>query len=412
MDSTDQIRKLIASGDYYLALGVDPRASRLDIEVTSARTIDDHSELAAALGWVTQVITDPEKHKIYGIACRFRDDVLRSLDERYGDDFSLVVSECPAAAWVECQNLLRCNFEKGDIKIGPRAAASLAAHGLEWVMEAVVNNRLNVLRCEEYEREAGSATRIITLLDCPDCGTSRWLSCKECGGSGRLAPDTEGPPVLVLAGDVWADDFDYLDEDEGEECPRCEGAGSLPCDCSDEYTFRVPRDAAAGAVLHGRGERTGKSCYVVLERPAATVRPYLTLIGIYQTYPIHKQFPELEADMTFEEAEAYTAKGYTACFLGLIVCGAVIGLFFGSWWVGALASLPLSVTSFINRRFLFRPKLQKTLMVSAVGMMPVVGMLAGYFTASWKSGLVIGGILSVIMLLMSLVLLRIARMVM
>lgn len=410
MDSTDQIKKLIASGDYYLALGVDPGASRLDIEVTSARTIDDHSELAATLGWVTQVITDPEKHKIYGIACRFRDAVLRSLDGRYGDDFSLVVPKCQVVAWIECQNLLRCNFEKGDIKIGPTAAASLATHGLEWIMEAVVNNRLSVIRCDEYERKVGAATRIIALVNCPDCGTSRWLSCAECGGSGRLAPDTVEPTVLVLADDFRAGDFEYLDK--GEECPQCEGAGSLPCDCSDEYTFRVPRDAAAGAVLHGRGNRTGKSCYVLLERPTVTVRPYFTLFAIYHTYSINKQFPALEADMTFEEAEAYIAIGYIVWFSGLIVCGAVIGSFFGSWWVGALTGLPLSVVSLVNRQFFFRPNLQKALILSAVGMMPVVGMLAGYFIASWKSGLAIGGTLSVFMLVVSLVFLRIARAVM
>src|SRR5262245_39766315 len=128
MDETVRIKNLIDDGEYLPAIGVSDFAGRMEMEIAVARLSQESPDLGGALSGIIQVVTDKAKKEIYDIACEFRDDVIDSLIRDQGEDILEWLPNYRSWIWTNCQRLLRCDFEKGDVKIGPIAAASLAEH--------------------------------------------------------------------------------------------------------------------------------------------------------------------------------------------------------------------------------------------------------------------------------------------
>ena len=119
----DEIVRTIAEGRYYEALGVPESADRLQIEGAAARLGDERQDIAQAVSGIVQLLTVPEKLAIYRIACQFRDAVIDDLRlQQLGADFLDPRRRAATTAWSSVQRLLRCDGEKGSVRIGPRAA--------------------------------------------------------------------------------------------------------------------------------------------------------------------------------------------------------------------------------------------------------------------------------------------------
>ena len=390
MEQIEKIKNLLAEGEYFQVIGVDRYAKRLEIETNSARLSEEHPELAGILSGITQVITDPDKHKIYALVCKHRDLVMQSLIERFGDDFLKAVPHCRRIIWSEYQTLLRCDFAKGSAQIGPRAAASIARRGQEWMIESITNHYLPLIQINENEKFTRRAIRTITTISCPQCENARQVSCEACEGAGRISARDEEESIPMFVDDFAKMDFGY----NSEECSKCDGTGFIPCGCQDDYTFHMPRSVESGAVIIGDGQRTGKKNYAILERNVASPRPTWALLFIHYQYNLGKNLRWGESDFTLEEAEKMLDHVRMISLIGPLIFGACVGKLFESWKTGLVASIPLVIGLRINQKFIFRSKIRKISAVMTVLVPPALGYWVGFSLSSAQSGLMIGGVIS------------------
>ena len=349
------------------------------------------------LSSITQLIIDPEKKEIYRITYKFRNMVMRSLNERFGIDFlKEYVPSCRAVIWSECQRLLRCDFEKADVKIGPIGAASLANHGHKWIIESVINICLLVLECNANEKHSGQASRFIKIINCPKCANKRQILCTKCEGAGRIIT-TSADEVRIP---VLTDDFDQIECDLTTTlCPVCKGTGTIPCDCSDNYIFQIPRGAKPGYVIMARGARTNKIYYGILEQKIVSPRPNIAIYGLYRFYNM-QNIPWIGAyaDITLEYAESLIDLSHKIMAITWLILGAIIGKFIGSWQTGVVIGISVILGLAILSRYIFRPKIHTVIRRLIYIGLPIIGAFVGHFLALWQSGVTIGVIMSGVIL--------------
>jgi hypothetical protein len=397
IDEATKIKDLIAEGDYFQAIGVRSWSTRLDIETTSARLSDTYPELAGVLSNITQVIIDQKKREIYEITCEFRDQVIQSLANRFGNDFLKSVPYCRRTTWLYCQRLLRCNFEKSDIKIGPGSATSLADHGQEWVIEDVVNSCLSVFQPSAEAKRLGCATITFQDTNCSKCSNLRWISCTECEGNGKIRSNIDDFRIPVLV-----DDFDLIDDDfTTTECTTCKGTGHVPCDCRDNYTFQIPANAEPGSVIVGRGARTKKILYVILDHNVTSPRPTWELINVYQSFNLYKNlgWNGLEHGQTLEDVQATLNWIPWIGTIGWLLLGAMIGKYLGSWQTGAATSIVIPVALNIRMRHPFWNASASWIWTySLIFVQSAFGAIIGTLLSTWQIGATISGIMSAVFL--------------
>lgn len=347
MADSDQaaILEYMKEGEYFLALGIKPDASRIEIDIAAARLSATYPQLARQLTSVSSVIAEPTSREIYDIACWARDNV---VDHRLGSDFRRSVPECRSFAWTEIQRVMRCKFELGEIKIEPRAARSIAEHE-EWIRESIVNALLLAIQVTEQEVRFGNARRLIIF---------------------------------------------------NQNCQACNGMGNIECNCREEYDLYIPSGAEAGTVLSGRGIRSGKIYYFLLDRKVTLGRPYAVLDAFYRQYEVSQK---LRTDpLTFEEMKSQLKYSVPIMGIVLVLIGGGIGYLAGSWLMGMLTGLPLAVGLCLLHRFYhhiyYRRKPRRGTIALRVTVLlatqPIVGGAAGYFLSSVTSGLITGLLMS------------------
>lgn len=386
--------KALDEGEYYRALGVSENHARIDIETASESLSARHPDLAARLSGITQVVAVPDKREIFTICCDFRDQVLRDLEAKYGDAAARLEG-CKRQVWSGIQRLMRCDFEKADIKIGPVAAESIAANGRGWIITETLNRILRQLKPGVEQRERGVFDGIVKDRTCERCKTTRKVACSHCRGQGKIVDDEildDGPPMLV-------DDPEEAQIDVfGANCGNCGGTGTVPCDCYDTYRFEFRPDTPAGAVVVGRGLRTGRTTLAILDYPVAGKRPTELLKQLHLRYNMSQRL-KCDMDTSFEEVEdVYTFLMWCGAIpLGLL--GGMVGLLgggvCGEWvaggFTGAVASVPMSLYVSVC---IWRQRAERTigrrrnlLETLAVLLAVVAGaMTMGTLLASWTVG--------------------------
>ncbi len=379
--------ELIAEGRYYEALGVDSQTTRLDIDIASARLSQSFPELAGSLSSIAQVITDPEKKEIYAIACELRDSIRRVLTERFGGDFIRNIQGCISAIWYECQELLRCDFAKGDVKMHPRGAVSISNRGLEWIIESICNRYLTVIARNTSEKGNSQVIRIVTILTCAKCDNSRQIPCSNCNGSGKI--DSPADDAIIAFVDNVQEAERYT---PATLCNQCGGRGHIPCDCQDTYVFDVPRNALPGSVIIGRGNRTRKSCYGILDHTVVAPRPNHALYSFYRA-----QQSGWGLDWTLEEAESQMKTVSVIMLIGSILFTALIGKFVGSWQTGGIiGAFPHLLLLVKIRYYLFSQRKWDRLIwlvLSTTGIL-ILGAMTGHLLSTWRTGIILAGIVS------------------
>lgn len=387
--------KALDEGEYYRALGVSERHSRIDIETASESLSAHYPNLAARLSGITQVVAVPEKREIFAICRDFRDQVLKGIEAKYGDA-SARLEGCKRQVWSCVQTLMRCDFEKADIKIGPAAAESLARNGQEWITKEVLNCMLCQLQPRDEERERGLMTRSVEFNVCRRCNTTRNVTCSHCEGQGKLVADEvldDGPPILV-------DDPEEAHVDVfGTTCENCGGSGTVPCDCYDTYRFGFRPDSPAGTVIVGRGHRTGQKMLAILDHPVPGERPAGALVGVHMFYNMSQNL-KWDMDVTLEDAEEnfVNVRGWHQAIGCAILCaflGLLGGGVCGEWGAGILTGTAASVPLFLvvrlrhwrlrSGRSISRrgTLLENLVLLLATG---TTSILVGTLLASWTVG--------------------------
>ena len=397
------IRDLIDTGEYRHALGVDDRASPLQIDSACARLSQEAPDLAGRLSLVAEVLKSPEKRKIYDIAYRFRDDVLTALLERFGTTFLTAVPAGRQAAWSHCQKLLRCDFALGDVRIRPRGASSLAQRGVEWVIESIAMECLPVVK---FKRGRGDTLCTVCLQDvtCTVCDNARFVRCEACDGAGHVAgrPQlrialldlTDGPPAEHSLADTIV-------------CAKCGGLGKVPCRCIDDYEFMLTRDMRAGDVIHGKGKRTDRTQYAVLDRKRArSPRPVMAIQSVYKCYELNSVLGRVmgdDCDYPLEYVESILR--FTPVVVGAVqlALALVAGTLMGSWVIGVIVGIPAAIGSCTASRLALHPKAQRAAWVVTLLLAPFIGGFAGKYVSTWQSGAITGAILSAAMIALTLV---------
>jgi hypothetical protein len=331
----------IDEGDYLEALGMRWNSPATDIAVAAARLGGEHPELARRITAIASVLRDDRQREIYLIARQERDNVLRQLEPQ----LRTAIRNVRSRVWTELQRLLRSEFELGVVKIGPRAARSLAGRH-EWIREAVVNSSFAVLTPAPVERATGVAYRTLMVPDCAKCG----------------------------------------------------GAAREYCDCTDDYRFEIPSGAAAGTLVGAYGDRTGRFDYMILDRPVLAPRPYNALNAIYVAHQISTRMGA-EHDLTLEEAESWRRRQMRGVLIGYVAIGALVGLLVSSWLTGLIAAAAGLVLPAV--RAVLSPTTASrswTMTGACLALQPAAGALAGHALATTTSGLVTGLIMSVLMM--------------
>lgn len=426
-----QIKRALDEGDYFAAIGVAPDASRMAVESAAARLQSEYADVAAAIGEAVQLLTFSEKRAIYEIACQFRDGVLDELRSQFGDCIDDPRQFVRKNVWTSIVQFLR--IEGGDAKIGPRGAASIARKGRQWVIEEALSQFCN-LEFSDDELRLGRAEKGIMFRTCDKCATTRRMECTTCKGVGSVADEAASQLSFLV---------DRPTMNKGGEqsaprvaCVKCDGTGSLPCDCDDLFVFKIPDSAKTGAFLLGKGRRTNCSNIAILGHPVYTERPSVALSEVYRRYnfarnqglelDVYGRFGGLAYDAPLDAFLDNTSEEFlggislTYMFvipvLVLLVSGgigALIGLFLHKvLWAsvaGMMSLVPYCLysvgsTSFRKLYVLLNTKSCWGRMASfyaywfAVVAGPPVAALFGHFTHNWQLGLGVGGTASAVVI--------------
>lgn len=395
----DQTARAIAEGRYHEALGVAESAGRLEIETAAAQLEDERQDIAQAVTGIVQLLTVPEKLEIYRIACQFRDAVIDDLRRQYGEGFFDQRRQIATRVWSSVQQLLRCDGEKGSVKIGPRAAGSLAREGRIWIIEEVVNTAFVVIEFTPDERNRGTAVRFSRFVECPSCGATGSCPCSVCDGSGWL-PESDDDPFVDFAPDFPEETSSYV----RDACEQCAGVGSTPCDCQDDFVYAIPSSARPGDVIQGTGLRTGRSDYVLFQTATYSARPSRLLEVMHTRYNLGKNLASLSEayDITLDEARRLLRSGTVGSAVLMAAIGGGIGLAVGAsrgtaaWGViiGLACLFPAGAAIAWHNRGGAKPtgKQAARLIAAAFILIPLlVGLVLGYLSSSWQAGMVIGG---------------------
>lgn len=381
MDETDRIKKAIRAGDYFAALGLSDRARKIDIDIAAEKLCRAYPEISGLVSGIAQAVGDADKRKIYDIACSFRDGVILHLADRF-ERFAEAAPACHETAWNECQRILRCDFEKGEVKIGANAAASIADHGVPWIAAAVIQNLVTVIAFSDEQKQAGRAHYWITERHCARCAGTHYAPCPVCQG---MVPENLIP--------VLADHPENL-------CQFCNGRKVVPCDCQDLYDFSLPPGVQPGAVVTGCGERTGKTCYAIVDRHVPISRPVMALLVVYQGCEYWgRVFPAM-ADISLDEAMFMLRQGAKTMALLFILLSGIAGVLAGSWLTGIAVGIAMLGEFSLLHKYQFHPKFSRARRFGLLFFLPVaLGTLAGYILSTWKIGAIIGSVLSTASLL-------------
>ncbi len=395
MDSIDEIQESLDDGEYYRALKVSVYSKRLDVDLAAERIGAAHPNLASKISNIAQIIVHPKNKDVYAIACELRDSVLQTIHQRY-PRIEDSVPALKSVVWSWVQRLLNCDFEKLQVDIAALTAESLAAEGLEWVVEDVLNACLPVLSSASYEQGRGVVTVVFQLMECPRCQNTRKVICTGCGGTGRIRPSIAEPDIAILIEDQELLQSASYD-DRGALCEICRGVGRVPCDCIDQYQFSIGANPKPGSIVCGRGLRTGKFQYAIMERKISSARPSNLLLPLYSFHGAQKRMLGGLAgieDSTEEGISIREVRSYLSCasFVGiflLITLGWLIGYWTGSWQIGLSVTLCAIAILLSIFKMPSNSKIRRYLLFSFF-LLPLYGAGIGYLFDRVRVGAIVG----------------------
>jgi hypothetical protein len=413
MDTINEIQRKLDEGDYYLALNASPDSNRLDLDLAAERISTAYPAIAGKISNIVQVLVHPKDKEIYAVAYELRDRILQTIDWRYGDDFKFFAPDVKASAWIFAQRLLNCNFEKNQTGLPVRTAESLMEMGLEWAVEDVLNYSLPALPIPLATKQRGVFEINFQLPKCSQCNNARSLTCTECAGTGKIKSEVEEPDFITFLDEPNLLPRDLFEE-TGQLCENCHGTGRLPCDCADRYRFRVDLDTKPGSVLQGRGLRTGRSGYLILEYKVSSPRPSNLLMNVYglqevqqrinrmfkQVLPNKVDTEEVEASddgMQIDEIRAYLSCGSFFWLVLLSLISFLVGYWSGSWKIGLWAgAYIIIIVAAVMRRSQVGPKSRYLSLL--LFLLPVYGAGVGYLFDLTRTGIIIGTIMLFVLL--------------
>ncbi|MCS7304449.1 MAG: tetratricopeptide repeat protein [Thermoguttaceae bacterium] len=284
-----QFEEAVAEGDYFRALGVMPSARKLDIDVAAARLAEQIPQLAQRISAVAHVLIAQDKRTVYEALQTLRDGVVESLQRQYGSEFLEQIPDLRRQIWKECCKLMRFDLGCSTLLVGPQGAASLAEVGVQWIVETVVFQTVNlVVSILPSEKAIGVAVRYVWYAECPRCGAKQPVLCRL---KERISPAEQKPSLLPA--EVDFDESRYTLD--WNKCTYCSETLGPPVDWDDIYRFPIFPSADAGQLLRGRGQRTGKSLFAFNERYPPHPRPHPALHIFYQAQ-------EQGKDLSFQES--------------------------------------------------------------------------------------------------------------
>ncbi len=246
MSNEEELRRLIAEGAYWEALGLKPGTPTPEIVLQVVDLMDEYPGLGAELNRVQVALT--QNPEAYDRACRARDLVCARLAATFGKGVTEVLG--PAVVW---RQVWERASGQPDLKPAPLAEETWQA--LKREVE-----RLPAVDFTASEVRAGRAERV---------GTVPGKGCPVCGGAGEVqmtvqqvvaqAKADAGFRRRLVAARVPLEFFGWLMHRQPE---RAGERVTVPCSCTELIAFQLPGDLKAGWVVTGRRTSDGEPSYV------------------------------------------------------------------------------------------------------------------------------------------------------
>ncbi|MGC8839655.1 MAG: hypothetical protein ACP5UM_14735 [Anaerolineae bacterium] len=246
MSSEEELRRLIAEGRYWEALGFKPGTPTPEIILRVVDLTDEHPGLGAELNRVQVALT--QVPGTYATACQARDLVCARLATAFGKGVTEVLG--PAVVWQQVWNRASAQPD-----LRPASLAEETWQALNCEVE-----QLPEVDFTASEVRAGHADRI---------GTVHGRRCPLCGGAGEVQMTMQQVVTRarsdaafrrkLTAARVPLELFAWIVQRQPE---RAGEKIAVPCTCAEVIAFQLPVDLKAGWVVTGRRASDGEPAYV------------------------------------------------------------------------------------------------------------------------------------------------------